>query len=59
MVGRRIGNSSRNEGKNLMGVKWKGFIRELVLRGSGGKISQSVLIVDHDITDALNRVSEE
>ncbi len=38
MVGRSIGNSSRNEGKNFMGVKWKGFIRVLVFRGSGGTI---------------------
>ncbi len=58
MVGRGIGNSSRNKGKYLMGVKWKGLIRGLVFRGGWGKISCSVHIMNHDIFDTINRAPE-
>ncbi len=58
MVGRGIGNSSRNKVKNLMSAKWKGLIRVLVFRGGWGEISRSVLTLDHDILDAFNRALE-
>jgi hypothetical protein len=58
VVGRGIRNSSRNIGKNLMGVKWKGLTRGLVFRGGWGKISCSVNIVNHDISDTFNRAPE-
>ncbi len=58
MVGRGIGNSCRNKGKNLMGAKLKGLIRGLVFRGVWGEILHSVNIVDHDISDTFNRALE-
>ncbi len=58
VVGRGIRHGSRNKGKNLMGVKWKGLIRGLVLRGGWGKISRSVNIMNHDISDNFNKAPE-
>ncbi len=58
MVGRGIRYSGRNKGKNLMCVKWKGLIRGLVFRGGWWKISCSVNIMDHDISDTFNRAPD-
>jgi hypothetical protein len=58
IVGRGIGNSSRDKGKNFMGVKWKGLIRGLVFRGGWGKILRSVNIKNHDISDTFKRAPE-
>ncbi len=58
MVGRGIRNSGRNKEKNLMGIKWKGLIRGLVFRRSWGKISHSVHIMNHDISNTFNRAPE-
>jgi hypothetical protein len=58
MVSRGIGNSSRDKGKNLMGVKRKGLIRGLVSRGGWRKITRSVNIMNHDISDTFSRAPE-
>ncbi len=58
MVSRGIRNSSRNKGKNLVGVKWKGLIGGLVFKGGWGKILCSVNTVDHNISDSFHRAPE-
>ncbi len=58
MVGRGIGNSGRDKGRSLMGVRREGLIKGLVFRRSGGDISHSVHIVDHDVLDTFNRAPE-
>ncbi len=58
MVGRGIGNSSNDKGKDFMGLKWQGLIRGLVFRGGWGTISRSVNIMNHDISDTFNRAPE-
>ncbi len=58
VVSRGIRHGSRNSGKNLVGVKWKGLIRGLVFIGGWGKILRSVQIMNHDISDTFNRAPE-
>jgi hypothetical protein len=58
MVGRGMGNSSRDKGKNLVGVRGKGLIKQLIFRGSGGEVSHFVHIVNHDILDTFNGAPE-
>jgi hypothetical protein len=58
MVNRIIRKSSIGRGKNFVGVKWKCLISGLQFRGGRDKVSCSVHVVNHDISDALQRAPE-
>jgi hypothetical protein len=58
MVKRNIGKSGIDKGKNFVGVKWKRLISGLQFRGGRGEVSCFVHIVNHDISDTLDRAPE-